>query len=295
MANKVWIGRDPTNEGDYGTAANWNPSGVPTNGDNVFFHPGGHAVTGSLNQSSVTLGNVFVCWGFDAPIGYYTGPTPNYLQLDANAVWYSGTGRSFLELRNGGGALDVHIEQAGSYNRTGMSNLYITTDGSSTIGTLSCRAGHVCVGGFGDDPSQTVAHVRSTGRNSTVVIGDVVTATNVHVDAGNVRSESANTHALVEQGGGSFTMYGQGAITALQTAGGTSTLFGGGTVTTATVLGSGRLSAVDGDSRTITTLVMQPGPRGAAQPQASIDPDVTTVTNFTMGNGYPVRMIAESI
>jgi hypothetical protein len=35
MATKLWVGTDSGNEGDYSTAANWSPSGVPVATDDV--------------------------------------------------------------------------------------------------------------------------------------------------------------------------------------------------------------------------------------------------------------------
>ena len=38
MANKYWVGNLLSGTGtDYEAAANWNPSGVPADGDNIFF------------------------------------------------------------------------------------------------------------------------------------------------------------------------------------------------------------------------------------------------------------------
>lgn len=68
MANKTWVGTDTGNEGDWGTAANWSPSGVPVATDDVRIPAGSNAITGTLNQSAVALGDVIVEEGYTAAI-----------------------------------------------------------------------------------------------------------------------------------------------------------------------------------------------------------------------------------
>jgi len=65
MADKVWNGIDPGNEGDLSVAANYTPSGVPISGDNIFFTTGTQAVTGgfsaltAVNPALVVLGPLY--------------------------------------------------------------------------------------------------------------------------------------------------------------------------------------------------------------------------------------------
>jgi hypothetical protein len=282
MADKVWWGADSGNVGDYGVAANWQPSGVPVNGDNVMIPAGSNAISGTLDQSAVTLGSFYVEEGYDQAIGTYTAATPSYLQLDANAMFYAGTGTAYIEVRNGGGSLDVHVEAAGAQATTGIYLLYLTTDGTSTIGTLSVRAGAVALGSFLDDPNQTCTNVRATGTNARILIGDPVTATNVHVDRGHVRSESVNTHTLIEQSGGTCDVIGAAAVTTLTLTGGTLRAHGGGTYSTLTVDG-GTLIATDGDARVLSTLNFDSG-------TLQSDPDVTTISTLVGRQDVPFTM-----
>ena len=52
MANCVYL---TAGTGDYGVAGNWSTGTVPVNGDSVRIPAGSPAITGSLNQSAVTL------------------------------------------------------------------------------------------------------------------------------------------------------------------------------------------------------------------------------------------------
>ena len=52
MATKTWVGTDSGNQGDYGTAANWSPSGVPLAADNVIIANSSQDITGTLDLST---------------------------------------------------------------------------------------------------------------------------------------------------------------------------------------------------------------------------------------------------
>lgn len=95
MAERVWVGTDSGNEGDWSVAANWTGAAVPTNADDVFLGPGGtQAVIAGLNQSAITLNtlNVTDDWG-----GTAIGSADNYLQIQATTIVLNGAGRIFLD------------------------------------------------------------------------------------------------------------------------------------------------------------------------------------------------------
>jgi len=264
MARKHWWGFDPNNEGDWGTAACWSPSGVPGAGDEIIIGPGSSPITGTLDQSGVALGDVWILEGYDERIGVYGDgdSTPINLQIDCDRLEIAGSGKQYIQLENSG-AIDVIVERAEQSTLSGKAGLYLTTDGTRTVGLLSVRSGVVHVAHFGDDPSQTVAEVVLNGPQAKVTIGEAVTATAVTVEAGVCRWLSGNTTGtFTVSGSGVAFLLGSGAVTELRTAGkGLANLGGTGTITAITL--DGRDSVVDGTwlaaTQTITGITVLSG------------------------------------
>ena len=82
MAKKIWVGGSSGNEGNYGTAANWSPSGVPVASDDVVIPSGSQSITDGLDQSAVSLSSFTVSSGYTGSIGSSEGS----LQIAASKV-----------------------------------------------------------------------------------------------------------------------------------------------------------------------------------------------------------------
>lgn len=89
MATKKWVGTDSGNEGDWATAANWDGSGVPSNGDAVYFDGSSNQdVTEGFDQSAVALASLNVSKEYTGSIGSTGSP----LIIDATTLRYYGSG-----------------------------------------------------------------------------------------------------------------------------------------------------------------------------------------------------------
>ena len=87
MASKIWVGT--STPGDWSVAANWTPSGVPVNGDDVFFNDGSQNVTAGLDQSAVALTSLRIG-------SSYTGNVASsaaYLQIGATTFTFESGGQ----------------------------------------------------------------------------------------------------------------------------------------------------------------------------------------------------------
>ena len=253
MADKTWWGFDPGNEEDWGTAGNWNPSGVPTNSDRVWIGPGSSDISGTLGQGGVTLGTVVIEPGYTGNIGFSTGSTPSYLELDCDSLITSGTGIMYIDLSHSG-AINVLVEDARTNLPIGQCGLYLTTDGSGTIGNLSVNRGKVALGYFGDDPAQTVAECIVSGPDASLVVGDPVTQTAVTVEDGVYRSNSSATITTFTISGGLAVLLGSSAVTTANCEGGTTLLGGSGTVATCNIDGGVVDATYLAQAQTITAL-----------------------------------------
>ena len=99
MADKTLIA---THTGDWGTVANWLPVNVPVNADNVFLENSAVAITLSLNQAAVTLGNMDALPSWTGNIGSGAGSLIIsaarflYRGTTGSCYWASGTAASSL-------------------------------------------------------------------------------------------------------------------------------------------------------------------------------------------------------
>lgn len=193
MANKVWVGTDSGNEGDWSVAANWSPSGVPVNTDNVIFDgTSNQAVTAGLNQSAVTLTSLFVSDDYSGAIAASGG----YLQINSALVRFAGTAAAYID----GTLTTVNVS-----NTLVDSSYGLFLDG--TVTTLRVSKGRVQVQA---SAALTTLELAGSQNGAVVDIGASVTGlTTIRNGKGTVTSASACTN--VEQAGGSTT-FSAGAI-----------------------------------------------------------------------------------
>jgi len=261
MANKTWKGDDSGNEGNYGTAANWEPSGVPGAGDNVRLTADfTQDITATLDQSAVAIGDFIVEEGYTGAIGTVAAD----LQIDPNRFEFAGAGTSFIDLGTAAISCQVHRTKAGG---TGTRGLYLK---GSAIATLTVKSGSVGLASrHGDTATITTAVL--AGASADVWIGEGVTLTNLYVNGGACKIRSAATAVYVY--GGMIETEEEGAITTINQFAGTATLNSTGTVTTINHDGGVVDLSQSGAARTITTYSPEKG-------AALIDNPIVVITNY---------------
>jgi hypothetical protein len=238
MADKLWIGQD----GNYAEAANWSPSGVPVNSDNVRLTSAGGSITTGLNQSSVTLGDFIVERSFSGSIGSATG----YLQIACGVFIFEGLGPAFINLGSSAIGVEVRGTGAASAGEYGLNLL------GSALTLLNVLRGSVGVATLLGQTS-TVGNVRLASSSSRVGLGPGVTlSTAASVINGSL--ESSATIPTITLDGGQATLLRAAASTTVNARGGT--LIHSSTGTLATINASG--GTVDwtrsGAARTVTTI-----------------------------------------
>lgn len=259
MATKIWVGTDTGNEGDYATAANWSPSGVPEAGDTVYIEDSAQSIIDGLDQSAVALTAFNVGQNFTG----YIGTDSAYLQIAASAVNIgyhnkpgtpSGSGKIKLDLGSGTAAT-VTIDNAGTPVDSNKPAIMLKAANASTV--INVRKGKVGVAVLTAETSTVgtinIGYVSSRDSDADVYIGSGVTLTTLVKNGGSCILGCAATTVTNESG--SFQTMGSGAITTLNLKGGVSVLNSTGTITTLNVIGTAEADLTRSTAaRTITTL-----------------------------------------
>lgn len=242
MANKIWLGNNVGNEGDWGVAANWQPGGVPINNDDVIFDgTSNEDVTGTLDQSAVTLDSLVFAETYTGQVGGAGTP----LLINSAYLRWGGQGDGWIE----GTIPTVYVTD------TGASAL--TLDG--TITTLHLCKGTIVIIGGATCTNIFLTYVSSRATDATLTIGLGCTISSVWQDGGILTSASTiTTYYLM---GGTGTQTTGNIITA--TIGGVSTFYwqpAAGTITTLYVWSGSIVDASgDGAAKTITTATLYKG------------------------------------
>ena len=271
MADKTWLGNDPGNEGDWNTAANWNPSGVPVASDNVRIPPGSNAITTGLDQSAVGLGEVVVQPGYTGTIG----TNLLFLRINPNRFVFSGTGAAWIDL--GASAIDASVTATGSAG-TGERGLYLI---GSAVNVLSVSGGFV---GFASRHGEagTVTTARVTGGS--LWIGFGATVTSLEIASGDCQLSTGATSVVVDDG--TLTTLETKAINTVTINQGAASLNSTGLLTTLNINGGSVNFTRSGLPRTVTTVQINAGG------EVTYDPSVVTFTNTVQAN-TPVRLLAQ--
>ena len=172
MATKTWLGNDAGNIGDWDTADNWNPSGVPIAADDVIFANNSQDVLDGLDQSAIALATLTIDQSYTGNIG---NAQDSFLQvgaviLEIGQIRGTGTQTGSKRLNIDLGtttASEVTVYNSATRgidpNRSPIrlravnASTNITTFGgslalsddssnSSTIGNFTCNAGSVSIG-----------------------------------------------------------------------------------------------------------------------------------------------------
>ena len=271
MATKVWKGDNTGNEGDYATAANWSPSGVPIATDDVFFKNSDEAVTAGLNQSAVALTSITFEASYTAAVGTET----TFLQVAATTATINnnvgpGTpqGSSRLNL-DFGTTTAVAIEvQKGSLTAldTNRSPIRLLANNAST--TIHVKGGQVSIM---SDPDETGTISSLDVLGGEVIVGAGVTVTTINVNGGSLSLNSGVTTLNIQAG--TVTTEGSGAITTVNITGGTLHSNSTGTTTTVNV-DDGRINFLGSQlARTVTNMNL------GLDGRIDIDKDDVTLTN----------------
>ncbi|MFH1370344.1 MAG: hypothetical protein ABII09_03545 [Planctomycetota bacterium] len=292
MATKIWVGTDAGNEGDWSVAANWSPSGVPTNGDDVYIENSSQVIDAGLDQSAVTLASLNINQNYTGKIGTTTA----YLQIGATKcdIGYNygpsanlvGSGRIKLDLGTAQSYTTI-LNSAVMATETSMPPVRIICNHASTV--IEVRKGKV---GIAYETAETstlatvaVSYVTQKTSDADVYIGSGVTLTTLNQTGGDVIMGCGAITATCE--GGTLLTYGSGAITTLNANGGTITSNSTGTITTVNINGGLVDLTKAAAPRTVTTLKLNP------TGQLKIDLDTITVTNG-ISSDDPVTMMANA-
>ena len=277
MATKVWLGNDSGNEGDYGTAANWSPSGVPIAGDDVIFANSSQNVTASLDQSAVALSSIVFDQSFTGRIGT---TDDDFLQIAASTAIIGQsrtntgtlTGSTALNLDFGSStACDIQVYNTASTARdSNRDPLRIRAANAST--NVTVYGGRLSISDDSSD-SSTIGTLRVSG--GFVRVGANVTQTTVTQSAGVTHIQSDITTLTVK--GGTCNVYDSTTTTEITTLtvedAGVLNHYASGTITTANCNGGNTRFNVTEKSKTITTLNLQIGAN------VSLDTNNVTLTN----------------
>jgi Ni,Fe-hydrogenase III small subunit len=266
MATKVWVGTDSGNEGNYGTAANWSPSGVPVAADDVIIANSSQSITSGLDQSAVALTSITIDQSFTGVIG---SSDSDFLQVAASNVilgqrrtnvgTLTGSKRLNLDLGSSTAAQVEIYNTASSAQDANRTPLRLKAVNAST--DIKVFAGSVSISDDSDN-SSTVGDIEVNG--GTVNCGASVTLTNVIMNGGtlNLQSSIAGTATIK---GGTLNHYDDNASAS--------------TIATLTVSDSGTVNHYA--SGTITTLNLNGGTVDLTRTQKS--KTVTTLTADTGG------------
>lgn len=235
MAKKLWVGGDGSGINDWSVAANWSPSGVPADGDDVYLRNSSVGITASLDQSAVTLASLTIDMTFTGAVGTASA----YLQIGASAFR---CGDPSLSASSGSGSGRIKID----FGSVQTAATVVNTSNASTdsglepvrlIGThasnaLTVLSGRVGIGTTLAGEVATFAIVNIAGKNAILTLAAGCTLTTINQSDGILNLLAAAT--TVNQSGGTLTTSGIGAI-ATANIGGTANLNSSGMITTVNV------------------------------------------------------------
>lgn len=274
---KIWVGTDTGNEGDWETAANWSPAGVPVATDNVFFENSNQSVTEGFNQSAVALGSLNIAQSFTGQIG----DADEYLQIKTTLVnigYHFGPGEAagsaLLKLDLGTTASTIIVFNTGISADTTRPAIRLKYVNAAT--TLEVRKGEVGVaietGEVSTGSIITPSYVDNIESDAKVYIGAGVTLATLTKKGGFCMLRSAVTTVI--NYAGELVTEGSGAITTLTAKGGNVISNSTGTITTCNISSKGTVDFMKSQqARTVTNCTIDD--EGAIK----ADPAVITFTN----------------
>jgi hypothetical protein len=235
MADLItWVGTDAGNEGDLGVAANYSPAQVPINGDSLFFSSGSQDVTGTLDQSAVTLLKLSAGPGYT---GNLATSAANY-KINATTVDFaSGGPTAYLE-----GTFPTFRVTGGRSN-----SAMLKLDGTITLLEATGGSGTLTVV---DGADLVTFRIVGASNLTTVIEANVTSLATLLMDAGALTSSSAGTAVTVR--GGSAIWDTAATIGTLTMEGGVVVYTSSGTITTL----AGYAGFLDGRSNANTSIAI---------------------------------------
>lgn len=243
MATKLWIGTDAGNQGDWDTAANWSPSGVPIAGDDVVLANSSQSVLTGLDQSSVALTSITIDQSYTGKIGTLQS---DFLQVGASTAIIGQTrsttgtltGSTRLNLDFGSTtACDIQVYNT-ARTAQDLNRQPLRIIGASSSHTLQVFSGSLAVSDNNDNISEFSSIIVNGGACN---IGQGVTLASLTTSGGVTNMQSSVT-TVINKGGtlnfydgvsantitsltvsdeGLFRHYGSGTISTVNANGGT--------------------------------------------------------------------------
>lgn len=282
MATKIWVGTTVDHVGDWATAANWSPSGVPIDADAVYFEDSSQSVLSGFNQSAVTLASLNIAQSFTGLIGDAT----TYLQIGATIVNIGhhfgpgeAVGSSLLKIDLGSAASTIIVFNSGVSSDTTKTPIRLKFNNAAT--TFEARKGKVSIanetGETSTGSSITISYVTSITSDAEVYIGPGVTLTTLTKKGGYCLLRCAAT--TVNNYNGNLQTEGSGAIVTLNVMDGIVTSNSTGTITACNISAKGTIDFLkSAQPRTVTT------PKIDDEGVIKFDPAVLTLTNKITSN-----------
>ncbi len=269
MAVKKWIGGSAGNTTNAGTAANYLPSGVPANGDDVFVegNPSGtdySIATGLTTFESITLNSFNVAQSYTGLIGVAaTGTnstTTGYLSLSGtntaaitiNIGYQTGgtsasNGSTLIRLNTGSALTTWNISNSASSSSIPNAGP-ITLLGTHTSNALNIISGIVSVA---VDPTET-AKILTLNNKGNLSLGSSLTLTTINHNGGTILVRSGVT--TFNQTAGTATFNGNGTANTMNIYGGSAVLSNTGTITALNIYAATVDMSRNPAARTITTV-----------------------------------------
>lgn len=281
MAVKKWVGGTSAATTNVATAANYVPSGVPTNGDDLYVeaNPGGTDYNMDTNLTTfqaITLASFNVSQTYTGQIGT-TGTTNNYLLLAATAInigyQFGGpnavSGSNLIRLNNGTVNCTVNVTNTAATSALAAAGPF-TFLGTHSSNVLNFASGIMSVG---QDPAETSTFILINSGGA-LTCGSGVTLTTINLNGGTALVQTAATTITVNNG--VLTTTGSGAIGTLNVFGGGTILKSTGTITALNVYSASCDMTQDARPKTITTATLYGG--------ASLDVDNGSRLSITFTN-----------
>lgn len=284
MADKLWLGTDSGNVGDWDTAANWSPSGVPVATDDVIFQNSSQDVLTGLDQSAVALNSVTFDQSYTGRIG--TGAS-DFLEIQCSTC-VIGQVRSSTGTQTGSKRLNLDFGtttacQVSVYNTASSAidqNRQPLRIRAVNAGTdLFVYGGSLSVSDDADNTS-TLGDIE-LNNSSTVNIGRGVTLTNINLNGGTINTQSSVTTANVRNG--TLNFYDDivaSTITTLTQSGGIVNHFAIGTITTVTLTGGTLDLTKTQQAKTVTNMTVGGGTLITDSTNVTITNDIQLTANL---------------
>lgn len=258
MATKTWIGTDAGNEGDWDTAANWSPSGVPTASDDVVLANSSQDVLSGLDQSAVALTSITIDQSYTGLIGTLQS---SFLEI-ASATAIIGQARTTTGTLTGSKRLNIDFGSSTAcdiqvYNTANsaqdQNRQPLRLRGVNASHTLQVFSGQLSVSDDNSDSSQLSSITVNSGS---VNIGQGVTLATLKTTGGTISIQSSVTTCTCK--GGTINFYdgvSASTITTLTASdAGIFNHYGSGTITTANADGGTIDLTKTEKTKTVTTL-----------------------------------------